>query len=93
MDSVSQEDLDDYFSVAEKYNEALATDVITDNQMVSILSHYDEILDFIEENKKNNLVPTILLHSCCAPCSSHVIDVLSKHFNITILYYKQYKIC
>ena len=46
VDSVSQEDLDDYFSVAEKYNEALATDVSTDNQMVSILSHYDEILDF-----------------------------------------------
>ena len=46
VDSISQEDLDDYFSVAEKYNEALATDVITDNQMVSILSHYDEILDF-----------------------------------------------
>ena len=46
VDSVSQEELDDYFSVAEKYNEALATDVSTDNQMVSILSHYDEILDF-----------------------------------------------
>ena len=45
VDSISQEDLDDYFSVAEKYNEALATDVSTDNQMVSILSHYDEILD------------------------------------------------
>lgn len=29
----------------------------------------------------------ILLHSCCAPCSSHVITFLSKYFDITILYY------
>ena len=30
---------------------------------------------------------SILLHSCCAPCSSHVITFLSEYFNITILYY------
>jgi len=30
---------------------------------------------------------TILLHSCCAPCSSHVISFLTNYFNITILYY------
>ena len=29
----------------------------------------------------------ILLHSCCAPCSSHVISFLSNYFDITILYY------
>jgi predicted adenine nucleotide alpha hydrolase (AANH) superfamily ATPase len=29
----------------------------------------------------------ILLHSCCAPCSSHVISYLTKYFDITILYY------
>lgn len=32
-------------------------------------------------------VPTLLLHSCCAPCSSYVISYLIKYFNITILYY------
>jgi len=51
------------------------------------MNYQKKMEDIIEENKKNNVVPTILLHSCCAPCSSHVIDVLSKHFNITILYY------
>ena len=45
VDSISQEDIDDYFSVAEKYNKALATDVSTDDSSMSILSHYDEILD------------------------------------------------
>ena len=45
VDSFSQEDLDGYFSVAEKYNDALATYVSTDDSKLSILSHYDEILD------------------------------------------------
>ena len=45
VDSFSQEDLDGYFSVAEEYNDALATDVSTDDSKLSILSHYDEILD------------------------------------------------
>ncbi len=31
--------------------------------------------------------PTLLLHSCCAPCSSYVLNYLSKHFKITVLYY------
>lgn len=37
----------------------------------------------------NNLSykPTLLLHSCCGPCSSYVIDKLKDYFLITILYY------
>jgi predicted adenine nucleotide alpha hydrolase (AANH) superfamily ATPase len=31
--------------------------------------------------------PRLLLHACCAPCSSYVIEYLSKYFDITILYY------
>ena len=31
--------------------------------------------------------PSILLHSCCGPCSTQVISVLSEFFNITVLYY------
>ena len=29
----------------------------------------------------------LLLHSCCAPCSSYVLDYLSKYFRITVLYF------
>lgn len=32
-------------------------------------------------------VPTLLLHTCCAPCSSAVIERLKQHFDITVLYY------
>lgn len=31
--------------------------------------------------------PKLLLHACCGPCSSYVIEYLSKYFNITIYYY------
>ena len=32
-------------------------------------------------------VPTLLLHSCCAPCSSYVLEYLSQYFSITLFYY------
>ncbi|MGN1108705.1 MAG: epoxyqueuosine reductase QueH, partial [Oscillospiraceae bacterium] len=32
-------------------------------------------------------VPRLLLHSCCAPCSSYVLEYLSQYFSITLLYY------
>lgn len=41
----------------------------------------------IEENRKKGEVPTLLLHSCCAPCSSYVLEYLSEFFKITVFYY------
>lgn len=40
-----------------------------------------------EELTKITTSKKILLHSCCAPCSSHVITYLAPYFNITVLYY------
>ncbi len=31
--------------------------------------------------------PKLLLHSCCAPCSSYCLEYLSRYFSITVLYY------
>ena len=31
--------------------------------------------------------PSLLLHSCCAPCSSYVLEYLSRYFKITVFYY------
>ncbi len=36
---------------------------------------------------KLDYTPNLLLHSCCAPCSSYVLEYLSNYFNITIYYY------
>lgn len=41
----------------------------------------------IEELQKENKVPSLLLHSCCAPCSSYVLEYLSNYFKITVFYY------
>lgn len=32
-------------------------------------------------------VPVLFLHSCCAPCSSYVLEYLSDYFRITVFYY------
>ena len=41
------------------------------------------------DNLLNNLegTPKLLLHTCCAPCSSYCIEYLSNYFDITVLYY------
>lgn len=31
--------------------------------------------------------PSLLLHSCCGPCSTYVLEYLSQYFNITVFYY------
>ena len=41
----------------------------------------ENTLKSLDKNKK------LLLHACCAPCSSYVIEYLSNYFDITILYY------
>lgn len=32
-------------------------------------------------------MPSLLLHSCCAPCSSYTLEWLSQYFKITVFYY------
>lgn len=44
----------------------------------------DELLKKISGEQK---VPSLLLHSCCAPCSSYVLEYLSQYFSITVFYY------
>ena len=41
----------------------------------------------IAAHKAAGEVPTLFLHSCCAPCSSYVLEYLSNHFKITVFYY------
>lgn len=48
-------------------------------------TNYDKLLQEIV--KDFDCKKKLLLHSCCGPCSSYVIDYLKKYFDITILYY------
>lgn len=43
--------------------------------------------EIIKENQELKKIPTLLLHSCCAPCSSYVLEYLTDYFKITIFYY------
>lgn len=50
--------------------------------------NYQMKLDkIINDIKNEEYVPTLLLHSCCGPCSSYVLEYLSKYFSITVFYY------
>ncbi len=46
-----------------------------------------ELLAIIKENEKTGTLPRVLLHSCCAPCSSYCVQVLSEAFYVTVFYY------
>ena len=48
-----------------------------------MISNYNEFKKFITEL---DYKPKLLLHACCAPCSSHTLMVLKDYFKITIFY-------
>ena len=41
----------------------------------------------IQKLTEDGRTPRLLLHSCCAPCSSYVLEYLSEYFSITVFYY------
>lgn len=50
--------------------------------------NYDlQFKKILDEVSTLDTPPRLLLHSCCAPCSSYVLSVLIKYFDITVLYY------
>ena len=48
-----------------------------------MISNYKDFKKYINGLE---VKPKLLLHSCCAPCSSHTLSVLKDHFDITIFY-------
>ena len=50
--------------------------------------NYQLMLDrLIEAECADGRRPTLLLHACCAPCSSYVLEYLSQYFAITLFFY------
>ena len=50
--------------------------------------NYDRLMDeIIEEEKERDRKPRLLLHACCAPCSTAVLESLEQYFAITIFFY------
>lgn len=52
------------------------------------MTNYQKLLDkTLEQLTAEKRTPTLLLHSCCAPCSSYVLEYLSRYFLITVFYF------
>ena len=51
------------------------------------INYQRELEKIIEENQKKKITPTLLLHSCCAPCSSYCLEYLSQYFKIIVFYF------
>ena len=49
--------------------------------------NYQRELEHLLGDLSGERVPRLLLHSCCAPCSSYVLEYLSQYFEITVFYY------
>lgn len=52
--------------------------------MESKINYQNKLLELISTLEDK---PRLLLHSCCGPCSTEVIDFLHEYFDITVLYY------
>lgn len=50
-----------------------------------MIDNYNDFKKFLNQIDQNNK-PTLLLHTCCAPCSTHTIKVLLPYFKITVFY-------
>ena len=50
-------------------------------------NYQKELENIIAEHQSKGETPTLFLHSCCAPCSSYVLEYLSQYFKITVFYY------
>ena len=47
----------------------------------------DKVIESLEKNQALGKKPSLLLHACCGPCSSYVLEYLAKYFQITVFYY------
>ncbi len=50
-------------------------------------NYQQELDEIIEKLQKDGSRPSLLLHACCAPCSSYCVEYLSQYFDITLYYY------
>lgn len=55
--------------------------------MANQRNYQKEMEKVIVNTEQDGKVPALFLHSCCAPCSSYVLEYLSEYFRITVYYY------
>ena len=51
------------------------------------INYQNELDKTLSDIERAGTTPSLLLHSCCAPCSSYVLEYLSRYFKTTVFYY------
>ncbi len=55
--------------------------------MANRVNYQKELDRILAALPQDGAPPALLLHACCAPCSSYVLEYLSRYFSITLFYY------
>ena len=58
-----------------------------EKSMANVRNYQKELEKTLEQIGREGRTPSLFLHSCCAPCSSYVLEYLSEYFSITVFYY------
>lgn len=57
------------------------------SQTMNKINYQKELDKVIADCQSRGITPNLLLHACCAPCSSYCLEYLSEYFNITVFYF------
>lgn len=55
--------------------------------MDRVRNYSKELEKRIQDFRRRGVKPTLLLHACCAPCSSYCLEYLREDFHVTVFYY------
>lgn len=54
---------------------------------MNVINYNEQLIKLVNENIKNGIKPKLLLHACCAPCSTTCIERLKDGFDITVFFF------
>lgn len=49
------------------------------------INYHTILTKLVDDWKKSEVRPKILIHSCCAPCSTYTLEFLSEYADVTVL--------
>lgn len=56
-------------------------------ELEKIIENTEKQLKDCSYSDSDNMIPSLFIHACCAPCSSYCLEYLCKYFRITVFYY------
>ena len=61
--------------------------ILKEGDVVQKINYQLTLENELKKINSQGVKPSLLLHICCAPCSSYVLEYLSEHFDITLFFY------